>query len=102
MNDEIEKELSERIDEVLFYIWDPIGVNHYAQARDEYRAYVPRVLEAVRTDAGPEELIILLNQLAAGPMGLGSSEQLADRARAAVETVFDWMELLNHRAAREG
>lgn len=41
-------ELERRVDEVLFYKWDPIGVNHYISARAEYRSYVPAVLEKLK------------------------------------------------------
>jgi len=31
-----EKELYRRTDEILHYLWDPIGVSDTPQARDEY------------------------------------------------------------------
>jgi hypothetical protein len=31
-----QSELFRRIDEILFYVWDPIGVNDSPYARDEY------------------------------------------------------------------
>jgi len=43
------KELERRVDEVLFYKWDPVGVEHHVVARAEYRSYVPSVLAAVNT-----------------------------------------------------
>jgi len=43
------KELERRVDEVLFYRWDPVGVEHHVMARAEYRSYVPSVLAAVNT-----------------------------------------------------
>lgn len=42
-------ELERRVDEVLFYKWDPIEINHYPSARAEYRSYVPVVLAALVT-----------------------------------------------------
>lgn len=33
------------VDEVLFYIWDPIGIKDQLSIRDEYRAYVQRTCE---------------------------------------------------------
>jgi hypothetical protein len=41
-------ELERRVDEVLFYKWDPIGVNNFVSARAEYRTYVPAVLEKLK------------------------------------------------------
>lgn len=42
-----DRELSRRVDEVLYYIWDPIGVSEEPFARAEYESYVPKVLELV-------------------------------------------------------
>ena len=38
-------ELRTRIDEVLFYKWDPIGFSNSNGPRDEYGAYVEPILE---------------------------------------------------------
>ncbi|CAD6563044.1 hypothetical protein ACFQ3P_41525 [Paraburkholderia sabiae] len=38
-----ELELHRRVDEVLFYVWDPIGVANSPAARDEYYGYLPIV-----------------------------------------------------------
>jgi hypothetical protein len=40
-------ELRRRVDEVLFYVWDPIGVSPEPCARAEYESYVPEVLRLV-------------------------------------------------------
>jgi hypothetical protein len=37
-------ELERRVDEVLFYKWDPIGVSDTPCARGEYKSYVAGVL----------------------------------------------------------
>ena len=39
-----ENELERRVDEVLFYIWDPLGFKGEPFARTEYRNYVEEVL----------------------------------------------------------
>ena len=41
------EELSRRVDEVLFYVWDPIGVSPEPCARAEYESYVPKVRQLV-------------------------------------------------------
>lgn len=38
-----ERELYQRVDEVLHYVWDPIGVSDAPEARDEYFSYLPIV-----------------------------------------------------------
>ncbi|MEM6894877.1 MAG: hypothetical protein AAF554_14380 [Bacteroidota bacterium] len=40
-------ELEIRIDEVLYYQWDPIGVSVYPNARGEYSSYVQIILKYV-------------------------------------------------------
>ena len=40
-------ELRRRVDEVLYYVWDPIGVSEEPFARAEYESYVPKVLQLV-------------------------------------------------------
>ena len=40
-------ELSRRVDEVLFYVWDPIGVQPEPCARSEYDNYVSEVRRLV-------------------------------------------------------
>jgi hypothetical protein len=42
-------ELRRRVDEVLYYIWDPIGVSDQPYARGEYEGYVPKVLQLCPT-----------------------------------------------------
>ena len=48
-------ELSKRVDEVLFYVWDPIGVQPEPCARSEYESYVSEVRRLVEqnNDIGP-------------------------------------------------
>ena len=52
-----EMELYRRTDEVLFYIWDPIGVAMAAPARHEYQRYLPTVFALVR-DRAEEQAIV--------------------------------------------
>jgi hypothetical protein len=47
MNQAQLRELESRIDEVLYYIWDPIGVSDVPAARGEYSAYTASILQFV-------------------------------------------------------
>ncbi|MFP8780489.1 hypothetical protein [Hydrogenophaga sp. RWCD_12] len=69
-------ELNNRISEVLFYQWDPIGVSDMLNARDEYDIYVPLVVGKLTGGATQQEVAALLDQIASERMGL-----LADPAR---------------------
>ncbi len=53
------KELIQRIDEVLFYEWDPIGVSDEPWARAEYSSYAMTILKYVLN----EDLNQIANQL---------------------------------------
>ncbi len=66
-------ELERRVDEVLFYKWDPIGINHYVTARAEYRSYVNRILQEVK--AGDiNRIVAQLKDIQVNGMGLGGEE----------------------------
>ena len=61
--------LGQRIDEVLFYVWDPIGVSDFPAARGEYSSYVDTLIEDVlqlRLDAIEDKL----NQIQTQDMGM--------------------------------
>ncbi len=53
------KELNQRIDEVLYYKWDPIGVSDEPCARAEYSSYTMTILKYVLK----EDLNQIVNQL---------------------------------------
>jgi len=53
------KELERRIDEVLYYVWDPIGVSDEPCARAEYSSYTMTILKYVLN----EDLQSITNQL---------------------------------------
>lgn len=66
------QELNQRIDEVLYYIWDPIGVAKEPCARGEYQSYVKVIMEYVLK----EDVNQIANQLsiiASDLMGLKSN-----------------------------
>lgn len=70
-----EDELMHRVDEVLFYIWDPIGVRDVPEARAEYRSYVPRILEMLQSDRAADDVADALDQITTEQMGLGSDRK---------------------------
>lgn len=76
------KELENRIDETLFYIWDPIGVSDEPCARSEYSSYTMTILKYTLT----EDLIKIteiLNKIESESMGLSPNkkhnEKVAER-----------------------
>jgi len=51
-----QKILYQQIDEILWYEWDPIGVNVYEEARDEYCSYLPQIF-SLKIHGADEETI---------------------------------------------
>ncbi len=68
------KELNQRIDEVLYYKWDPIGVSDEPCARAEYSSYTMTILKYVLK----EDLNQIANQLSkieTDSMGINSDKE---------------------------
>jgi hypothetical protein len=84
-------ELYRRVDEVLHYLWDPIGVSDIPEARDEYYDYVPNVLSLLRAEAGVDRIAAYLVDVETDRMGLGGNKE---RAEDAAEILVKWKDLL--------
>ncbi|PKV62388.1 hypothetical protein [Pontibacter ramchanderi] len=61
--------LYKRIDEILWYDWDPIAINNVAP-RDEYQAYVPEVYNLRKSGATRGEIAQHLHELENKKMGM--------------------------------
>lgn len=83
-------ELYRRVDEVMHYIWDPIGVAGAPEARDEYQSYLPGLFDRVQKGNLPE-LVDYMGRIATERMGLGF-----DRAQAehAAKLMLHWKEVI--------
>ncbi|SEL09113.1 hypothetical protein [Parapedobacter koreensis] len=65
-----QKILYQKIDEILWTEWDPIGVNVYEEARDEYHSYVPQIFSLKIHGADAEVIASTLFKIETGRMGL--------------------------------
>lgn len=54
--------LYKQIDEIIWNDWDPIGVNDYPEARDEYYGYLPQIFELKNNGADSETIAQRLNK----------------------------------------
>jgi len=63
-------ELERRVDEVLFYIWDPFDFKGEPFARTEYRNYVEEVLNCLKDAKSSDEISALLIDIVENRMGL--------------------------------
>ena len=94
MSSKYEQDLLTRINEVLHYIWDPIGVRGEPNARDEYDSYVPRVYSLLESGATAEQIAAHLDMIATEGMGLKSN---MDHCRLTALKLLDWRATLLRR-----
>lgn len=71
-------ELRRRVDEVLFYVWDPIGVSLEPFARGEYERYVPEVLHLVEQNDTIEPISSYLVKIISDYMSLSPDKKHCD------------------------
>jgi len=72
-------ELEKRVDEVLFYFWDPIGINEHIEARAEYRSYIPQILDRLGRIT-EVELAELLDSIVTSNMGFSPNKNISMKA----------------------
>ena len=82
-----ELELCRRVDEVLYYAWDPIGVSRCPAARDEYQAYLPKVLALLHEDVGASSVAAYLDGIATARMGL---EARPEHSMRVAQLLLEW------------
>ena len=71
-------ELWKRIDEVLYYVWDPIGVSDEPCARGEYESYVLKVLQLVEENNDIHPISVHLANIARNELGLSPDKKRCD------------------------
>ena len=67
------KELTNRVDEVLYYLWDPIGVSDEPCARGEYSTYVGSIVSLL-TDDKEDKIAKRLSEIETTSMGLTKND----------------------------
>ena len=72
-------ELQRRVDEVLFYVWDPIGVADEPCARSEYESYVPKVLQLVQDNDSIQPIAVYLDSVVTSRMGLSANRKHCEK-----------------------
>ncbi len=84
----------ERADEILQYVWDPIGVGHMAEARDEYGSYVPQVVRLLLEEKSQQELVRYLHEIESVHMGLSQTDATLAHTKKTADTLiahFQWL-----------
>ena len=64
------------VDEILCYLWDPIGVSSDGtpQARDEYTSYVPEIVKLLEDGADAQQIADSLDRIEVEQMGLDGNK----------------------------
>jgi len=75
--------------EVLFYVWDPIGVCTDAAARDEYDSYAKRVFRHLQDDQNAEKIADYLSHVRTVSMGMSPAP---GKDRDVAELLVAWRE----------
>ncbi len=85
--------LYNRIDEIPWRDWDPIGVSDVPEAMDEYYGYLPHVFSLALHNASAEEIAKYLHMVVSERMELGSEVSdhllIAEKILAAREQVHE-------------
>ncbi len=92
--EEFKEQLLLRINEVLHYIWDPIGISDTPEARDEYDSYASNVWQAVLEGKPENEISEMLTTITTKLMGL---EPRREHDVVVANIVIDWARYLKER-----
>jgi len=68
-------ELYKRVDEILFYQWDPIGISDTTCPRDEYHSYLPQVFKRLLENEKPFKIAEYLTHVTADNMGMSPNRE---------------------------
>lgn len=92
-----EKYLYEKINELLYKVWNPIGT--IGLPKDEYSIYVPEILEFLEKGCSLAELSEFMNRLQTERMGLPSKPCL--RIAAKIMEIYE-KPVCNERTEKDG
>jgi hypothetical protein len=86
--------LYRRVDELLHYLWDPIGVAGTPEARDEYQSYAPRVFKMIVDEVPVEHIKNYLIRIETENMGLSMPDGRLDHLDSLLEALVAARDLL--------
>jgi hypothetical protein len=86
-----DEELYRRTDEVLHYVWDPLGVAEAPSARDEYYGYLQQVFSLLKANADAEQIADYLFKISTEQMSLNGNRARDIRV---AEVLLDWKKMI--------
>ena len=87
-----------RVDEILHYVWDPIGVSGVAEARDEYDSYVPQVVKLLFEGKSSKEIAQHLHATESERMGLAVGLRPSAHVIEVADMLIHHCEIIKKRA----
>jgi len=84
------------VDEVLHYVWDPIGVSGIPEARDEYQSYLPQVFKLVRERQSEDAIASYLSTIATERMGLSERKE---HDLEVAQLLLNWQSVIHEKFA---
>ncbi len=96
-DDEKKKILEERIREILWYVWDPIGVNHVPEAWNEYTGYVAEISSIAWSGATSVEIAKNLSGIEKEKMNFNVSGDTFEHDMDTAELILHWVEFLHNQ-----
>jgi hypothetical protein len=96
-----QNELYRRVDEVLSYLWDPIGVAGIPEARDEYQGYLPHVFSMLVNGSAKGAIADYLNEVEGDRMGLTVSDSTREHAHEIESCLRNYHDVIYERAGIE-
>lgn len=84
--------IDRRVSEVLFYIWDPIGINLNVSCRDEYNDYAPIVTAYLLSNTSEVDLDSLLLYIMENEIGikLVKNQRRKHQHQQAIQALINW------------
>ena len=89
-----EKELFKRTDEVLHYLWDPIGVADVPEARDEYHGYLPQIFMMIKGNKSEEEISSYMSKIQSEEIGIAANK---NKISEVVKILIRWKEVIEEK-----
>jgi hypothetical protein len=93
-----ELELYRRVDEVLHYIWDPIGIAGVPEARDEYYGYLAKVYSLLSGRADDEAIRAYLLNIERDRMSIAITDSSKARVERVVESIRGWQRCISEKS----
>ena len=90
-------QLWRRIDEALYFAWDPIGVSKYPEIRDEYERYVPKIYMMVKARADAKDIADQLCKFAHEEMDIEVNSSMLKKNVALAEYLLKCGEIIDRK-----